>query len=224
MNELDELAGVRADLPPLSDRARYAGRERLAAVMAPATVPARVRPAGRPHRRLAAVALAAGVFGVAAGVGATLALTSPPRPAPAARQDGGQGVHVRTVAWSLDSISGSVVAVSLIPSDSFDPAGLQAALIKAGVPAVVRIGTCNWSPLYNADVFDTGGRDGTGMYFTIVRSAIPKNTEIVVSVVPPHQARAEHGPGIPAIAGEGSTDGSSINLGLAPAGSPVTCQ
>ncbi len=89
----------------------------------------------RQHRRLALVAAGTvAVTGLALGV-ATLANPS------AAPPTAGGGVHVRTVAFTVDTMTDGTIQVTWTKRRmQEDPAGLEAALRQAGFPVLMKVG------------------------------------------------------------------------------------
>jgi hypothetical protein len=97
--------------------------------------------AGRTRRRHHRVAgLAAGVA-VAAGLGVAVAYGGAPAKPPATAETTQAGVHIQTVAFTVDTRSDGTVHVTWDKQRYFeDRAGLEAALRKAGMPVVIRVG------------------------------------------------------------------------------------
>ncbi|WP_327003466.1 hypothetical protein OHA72_51765 [Dactylosporangium sp. NBC_01737] len=170
----------------------------------------------RHHRRVATVAAGTvAVAGLALGV-ATLANPS------AAPPGGGDDVHVRTVAYSVDKLADGTVQVTWTKRQYIeDPAGLEAALRQAGFPVLVKVGEfCvgpqddptlerGTGPGVQSVVQREADTDGE-VTFIFVPSAMPAGKQLFIGYLSP--AQLEITGGIP-----GSVER------LVPIGVPLVC-
>jgi len=160
MDELTLVTSLRpAPTPDEADKLRRAARTRLAVACS--------EPRRRPWRRPVILAAAATAL---AGVALTAVMitegrATPPRTA----------VRIVTAAWTVRANPDLTVTVTI--SQLRDPAGLQRALQKEGVPAIVR-----YTPMVTEKV---GGHEVTGpaCYYNWPRSALmPPATQQAVIV------------------------------------------
>ncbi|MFF5228219.1 hypothetical protein [Dactylosporangium sp. NPDC000521] len=161
--------------------------------------------ARRSRRRLAAVAAGTvAVAGVALGV-ASLANppAAPPAPIAAPGTNTATEVHVRTVAYTVDSRADGTVQVTWTKRQWFeDPAGLEAALRQAGFPVVVKVGEFCAGPGDDLTlVHGTGpgvtdvvrpvpGADAT---FVFDASALPPGKQLFIGYLSPAQLEVTGG-------------------------------
>lgn len=248
MNELDQLSHLREDIPAISTRTQARGRERLVALMAPAN-----RQARRPTRLRIAVVAGVGVLAASAALSAPV-LFRGETAGQAARDGIGSAsapespLAADLAAFSVKVANDDEVVVTLRRVDElFQPAALQQALAAAGVSAVVKVGTCNWSnipdngqaPDYGQAVSITPNRPPAPFTFVIKPSAIPTKTRIVLDIAQPWSPDEPTGPYAPKpqMGGEmaanghdggmaevwGIGGGGYISWGLVLGGDPVTC-
>ncbi|MEV4133143.1 hypothetical protein AB0J72_13360 [Dactylosporangium sp. NPDC049742] len=163
--------------------------------------------ARRNRRRLATVAAGTvAVAGVALGV-ASLANppAGPPATAPGANAAG--EVHVRTVAYTVDSRADGTVQVTWTKQQWFeDPAGLEAALRQAGFPVVVKVGEFCAGPGDDLTLVRGSGpgvRDvvrplpGADATFVFDASALPPGKQLFMGYLNPAQLEVTGGsPGV----------------------------
>jgi hypothetical protein len=173
----------------------------------------------RRRRRLAG-ATAGVVAGAAAITGVTLGLIAPHGPA---TTNTAGGVHIRTVAYTVDSRSDGTVRVSWDKQRYFDDhEGLQSALSAAGFPVLIKVGEFCRGPQ------DTGalGPSGVGpgvdkvmkgepgsegqVTFVFTPAAVPAGTRLFIGYLSPAQ-----------LAAVGGNPGSVERL--VPTGTPLTC-
>jgi len=177
--------------------------------------------AGRRRRRRRLAGAAAGVLaGAAAITGVTLGLTGPAGPA---TTEAVGGVHIRTVAYTLDSQSDGTVRVTWDKQRYFtDHGGLEAALRKAGFPVLIKVGEFCRGPQ------DTGTLDPSGVgagvervmkgesandgkvTFVFTPAAMPARSQLFIGYLSPAQLTAVGG-------NPGSVER------LVPAQGPLTC-
>lgn len=161
--------------------------------------------ARRHRRRLATVAAGTvAVTGLALGV-ATLANPSaaPPSVTTAIGAGGGTGVHVRTVAYTVDSRADGTVEVTWTKQQWFaDHAGLEAALRQAGFPVLIKVGEfCagpgddvalvhGVGPGVDAVIRPVPGAEAT---FVFVPSAVPAGKQLFIGYLSPAQLEVTGG-------------------------------
>lgn len=159
----------------------------------------------RRRRRTATFTAAAAVAGVAIGVvnpgyGSTHD-AAPITPAVAA-----QPVHIVTAAYTVDTQSNGTVTVTWTKQGYFqDPAGLQAALQKAGFPVLVKVGEFCKGPSDDGYLDPSGVGRGVDqvmqastdsneqVVFTFDRSGLPAGTELFIGYLSPAQLAITHG-------------------------------
>ena len=196
------------DHNPESASVLTAVRDAFDTVTMPTPVGALVAEAGarrRRRRRTEAAASIAAVTVLAIGAvnlghGSTHSATSV---APATNA---QAVHIVTAAYAVDTQSNGTVTVTWTKQGYFDdPAGLQAALQKAGFPVVVKVGEFCKGPSDDGYLDPSGvGRgvdqvlqastDSNGqVVFTFDRSGLPAGTELFIGYLSPAQLAITHG-------------------------------
>lgn len=148
MNDLEDLNGLREDMPAFSPLARSRARVKLLN-HAEAERPALRRHLfRRPTVQIAATAgIAAAVAGVGIFAGSGTPATRPASAAPHTTVVTPVEVHVKQTAWSVDTLKGGDVELSMASHSAkgFDakPLTFAKTLKRAGVPATTRIGmTC----------------------------------------------------------------------------------
>ncbi|MBB6472876.1 hypothetical protein [Sphaerisporangium rubeum] len=115
MNEIDLLARIGGDVPPLSDTARRRVHDMLLARAAAADTATTPHASRAPRRRLRVLALAGTAAAATAAIAVPLSLGSP--------------------AYAVDRLSDGTVTVRI--HEFLEPKKLQASLREAGVPAEV---------------------------------------------------------------------------------------
>ncbi len=177
--------------------------------------------AGRRRRRRRLAGTAAGVVaGMAAVTGVTLGMTGSAGPA---TTDTVAGVHIRTVAYTLDSQRDGTVRVTWDKQRYFqDHDGLQAALRRAGFPVLIKVGQFCRGP-QDAGLLDPSGvgpgvekvmkgesASGGKVTFVFSPAAMPAGTQLFIGYLSPAQLTAVGG-------NPGSVER------LVPAQGPLTC-
>jgi hypothetical protein len=147
----------------------------------PGSGPARGRP-----RRLRLALSGAGTVGVALAVGLALELPSG-GPGSTGLSAGARPVHVHLAAWSVDS--GLAGTVTLTLREMQDPARLRSVLAEAGVPAIIHFGelcisTHEPQPAAPFFKFSRPRYPGEPLAFTIFPSALPKGSQLDISIAP----------------------------------------
>jgi hypothetical protein len=117
-----------------------------------------------------------------------------------------QPVHIVTAAYTVDSQSNGTVTVTWTKQGYFqDPAGLQAALQKAGFPVLVKVGEFCKGPDDDGYLDPSGvgpgvdqvmqGTTGSNkqVVFTFNRSALPAGDELFIGYLSPAQLAITHG-------------------------------
>ena len=177
--------------------------------------------AGRARRRRRFALSAAGAAaGAAAVTGLTLGLTGPAGPA---TTDAADGVHIRTVAYTVDSQKDGTVRVSWDKQRYFeDPEGLAAALRAAGFPVLIKVGEFCRGPQDPATLTPSGegpgvekvlrGERASGGKVNLIftPSAMPAGRQLFIGYLSPAQLTAVGG-------NPGSVER------LVPTGVPLTC-
>lgn len=180
-------------------------------LLAAARAPASRRPATAARRRkYAAAGLATAAVVAAAAAGIDHAAGGGPHPpgagGPAATQSG--GVHIHLAAFSVDSNPGGTVTLTLTQGQIFDPSTLRQALAKAGVPALVTVGSVCTVPGPSDAlplVISRPAQQPGGSSVTIITpSAIPAGEKLSV--------------GYFAVPG-----GGGVHISLVPDNAPLTC-
>jgi hypothetical protein len=135
------------------------------------------------RRRYAAAGLAAAAVAAAAAAGIGYATSGGPKTSgtgPVATQSG--GVHIHGAAFSVDTNPGGTVTLKLTQGQRFDPAALRQALARAGVPALVTVGSVCTGPGPSdalPQVISGGPRQPGGGSVTIITpSAIPAGEKL----------------------------------------------
>jgi hypothetical protein len=168
----------------------------------------------RPGRVGARRYVAAGVAAVAglgaAAIGIDHAINSPQSPrAETVISSGTQpsgGVHIHLAAFSVDTHPGGTVTVTLTQGQMFDPNALRQALAKAGVPALVTVGSvCTTSTPSDAlNKVLSRSASGRQTVTTISPAAIPAGQKLSIGYFP-----------VP--------NGGGLHISLVPDNAPLTC-
>jgi hypothetical protein len=175
-------------------------------VTMPAPV-AQIVAAGRLRRRRrrlvkAGCAMAA-IAGLAVGVSGYVHLTAPP--AKVSSTGIAQGVHIRAVAYTVDTQPDGTVDVTWTKQRYVqDPTGLQDALRTAGFPVLIKVGEFCQGPNDDGYLDPSGqGRgvekvmraSGTGsnIVFTFIPSAMPADTQLFIGYLSASQLASTHG-------------------------------
>jgi hypothetical protein len=147
---------------------------------------AQASPARRPSRRrvrYAAVGLAAAAVAAATALGIDYGTAGGPSPggSPATTQG---GVHIHLAAFSVVANADGTVTLTLNQGQLFDPSTLREALAKAGVPALVTVGSVCTAP-FSSDALPqvisrAPGQPGGRSVTTITPSAIPSGEELSI--------------------------------------------
>jgi hypothetical protein len=197
------LSADRRPVPPaIPNFSRDMEQALVAAARASSPAPA-TRSGGRAKR--AAVCIAAAAVAAAAGVGIDYAVGGHPA---ASHPSAGHAAHIHVAAFWVDTGPGGTVTVTLLRNYAPDPTALRQALAKAGVPALVTVGSvCSAHvPSSALNQVLTSRRhlaDGTTI-LTIVPSAIPAGWELNIGYF--------EVPG-----------GNGIHVSLVPEGARLTC-
>jgi hypothetical protein len=133
MNDLDLIAGLRADVAEPPSASLAAGRSRLTAAITAETKPATARP-GRMSLKRPAIAICAAAA-AAATAAAGVALTSGPAAVQAHQGTAGNARTVVTAAWTVREAGGTV---TIYLRQYANPARLQQTLRADGINAIVR--------------------------------------------------------------------------------------
>jgi hypothetical protein len=197
------LSADRRPVPPaIPNFSRDMEKALVAAARASSPAPT-TRSGGRAKR--AAVCIAAAAVAAAAGVGIAYAVGGHPA---ASHPSAGHAAHIHVAAFLVDTGPGGTVTVTLLRDYAPDPTALRQALAKAGVPALVTVGSvCSAHvPSSALNQVLTSRRhlaDGTTI-LTIVPSAIPAGWELNIGYF--------EVPG-----------GNGIHVSLVPEGARLTC-
>jgi hypothetical protein len=140
----------------------------------------------RRHRRWTGAAIAAVTAAIAA-----VAIAVPGRLHPNnAINLGSRQVHVELAGYSINSNTNGTVTIKVTDEQSMDPAYMQRVLAKAGVPAVIRVGSfcsTNSQPAGLSQVVSAGpGTQGSVMVIT--PSALPQGAALSLGYFPDHVA------------------------------------
>jgi hypothetical protein len=207
MDEICVITALRPGIPDDEEHTRARARARLMSAFAEAAGSSSA-PAARPrHRRwvFAAIGTAAATAVAAGAIGFVLAggSTGPTDSAPRSSASGQSGsLRIVTDAWTLQRTgTHGTVSLTLRAAMTGDLAGLQSALVKAGVPAIVRASAPVSACIYRLDAsaleplsvqhavikFQTvpagvyhGQRILTGLY-TLDPSAMPKGSVVFIA-------------------------------------------
>jgi hypothetical protein len=177
--------------------------------------------AGRARRRRRLAGTAAGVVaGAAVVTGVTLGLIPPTGPA---TTNAAGGVHIRTVAYTVDSQNDGTVRVTWDKRRYFeDHQGLQGALRAAGFPVLIKVGEFCRGPRDAGTLSPSGvgpgvekvmkGQRGSDANVTFVFSpaAMPDGKQLFIGYLSPAQ-----------LAAVGGNPGSVERV--VPRGVPLTC-
>jgi hypothetical protein len=158
----------------------------------------------RRHRTMTATAVAA-VAGLAIGAVA-YGYHSTPSAATATPATNVQPVRIVTAAYTVETQANGTVTVTWTKQGYFqDPAGLQAALQKAGFPVLVKVGGFCKGPGDDGYLDPSGQGNGVGqvmqasddgsghVVFTFDRSALPAGTELFIGYLSAAQLAITHG-------------------------------
>ena len=161
--------------------------------------------AGRARKRRRRVA---GVTAVAlsAGLAVGVSLVTAPSSAPPAEATSGAGVHIHTVAYSVDTQKDGTVHATFDKQQYFaDHAGLEAALRKAGFPVLIKTGVFCKGPDDDGKLTPSGEGAGVGRVMEGVRGAddrvtfvfkpekMPAHTQLFIGYLNASQLAAVHG-------------------------------
>jgi len=140
------------------------------------------------RRRYAVTGLVTAAVAAAAGVG--IGYVGSSGHLPAARPAGSSGtpwhsgVHIHTAAFSVDTNPGGTVTLKLTVGQLFSPSAMREALAKAGVPALVTVGSVCTVPgpsdALPRVLSRSPGHVGRTTVTTITPSAIPAGEELSI--------------------------------------------
>ncbi|MHC3473260.1 hypothetical protein ACYF6T_31840 [Streptomyces sp. 7R007] len=179
----------------------------------------------RARRRRRRLALGAGATAVAAGLALGVPGYGHPSTAPPsdAYATGAGTVHIRTAAYTVDSLANGAVRVTWDKQAYLDDhAGLQKALQDAGFPVLVKVGEFCKGPDDDGTLPDTGVGAGVEdvmkgrrvaddkVVFDFLPDAMPAHTELFIGYLTPAQ-----------LAVTGGRPGSVERL--VPTDTPLTC-
>ena len=205
MDDMKLIAGLRdqvsAPSPEVLAESRAALMHRIAA-----------GPARRARRRLAlAAALTAGAAAITAGV---LAWAAYP----------GHGPQAQLAAWTVRSNPNGTVTLTIDVSRLFNPQGLERALARAGVPAVIRVAR------YGQPCQPGGMTDRQLQQYTRVLRDGPPGPEDTFIITPAAMPKgyalyfvAERTSGVNPSAGV-RYQSMGFTSSLVPQGTPITCE
>lgn len=162
--------------------------------------------AGRTRRRRRRLlGAASGVVAVAGLVTAVSSFGVGSANAPGSSQASG-AVHVRTVAFTLDTMKDGRIQVTWDKEQYFkDPTGLQTALTKAGFPVLIKVGEFCKGPQDDgaldargddpklAHVMKADSAPGGKVTITFTPSAMPAGMELFIGYLSPSQLQVTHG-------------------------------
>jgi hypothetical protein len=180
---------------------------------------------GHPRRRRRRLVRAGAITSVIALAAVGVAFAARPAPGQGlATGVGGSSVHVRTVAYTVDTQANGTIKLTWTKQAYIqDPSGLQAALRRAGFPVLIKVGEFCKGPGDDGYLDPSGqgrgvgevmragaGRNGTDVVFTFYPRAMPAGTELFIGYLTPAQLAITRGrPG-------------SVER-LVPTGKPVVC-
>jgi hypothetical protein len=163
--------------------------------------------AGRARRRRSRLIRTA--TGVAAVTGLALgvpALNHPSTAPPADLSTEAGSVHIRTVAFTLDSHTDGTIHVTWNKNRYFqDREGLQRALSKAGFPVLIKEGVFCKGPQDDGSLDPSGvgpgvgrvmkgeSKDGDTVVFVFTPSAMPAGKQLFIGYLSPSQLAVTHG-------------------------------
>ena len=206
MDEISVIAALQPGTPDNEEHIRARARVRLTRAMAGAAGPCPAAAARTRHRSWAFAAVAATVAAAAVGVVLAYGPTNPASPARSAPRSSASGqtgsVRIVTDAFTVQR-TGSHGKVYLTGGAAMtdDLSGLQSALIKAGVPAIVRaaapLSACTYQPAASAleppsvqqavvslREIPAGTHDGLQLYtglYTFDPTAMPKGSVVFIA-------------------------------------------
>jgi hypothetical protein len=136
----------------------------------------------RTRRRSIAGATAVGVLGASLAFALPLSGSSA-QPVAARSQAQSQAVNVDLAAWSVHTNADSTVTITI--RELRDPDMLRQVLAKAGVPAIVTVGTCvrNGDGMPQIGIVLSHMRKPDGTIFTIKPSAMPPGAVLSIDYV-----------------------------------------
>ncbi|MEV5795998.1 hypothetical protein [Streptomyces sp. NPDC052192] len=160
--------------------------------------------AGRARRRRRKVA-GAGMVALVAGLAAGVSTLANPSADPPSYATSGQGVHVHTVAYTVDSQKDGTVHATFDKQRYFtDHAGLQAALRRAGFPVLIKTGVFCAGPDDDGKLSPSGSGAGVERVMQGVREHdgrvtfvfkpenMPRNTQLFIGYLDTAQLAAVH--------------------------------
>jgi hypothetical protein len=161
---------------------------------------------GQARRRRRRLLRAVAITSVAALAAVGIAIAA--RPAPASRiatADGASGLHIQTVAYTLDTQPDGTIKVTWTKQAYVqDPGGLQGALRRAGFPVLIKVGEFCKGPAddgyldpsgqgHGVDTVMQASGAGSDVVFTFKPAAMPPGTELFIGYLSPAQLAVTHG-------------------------------
>jgi hypothetical protein len=141
----------------------------------------------RRHRRWSGAALTA-VAVAAAAVAIAVPGHAHPNNATALRL-GSKQVHVELAGYSINSNTNGTVTIRVTDEQSMNPTYMQQVLARAGVPAVIRVGsfcTTNTQPPVLVQVMSDSSSPKGSNVLVIKPSAMPRGAEMSLGYFPDH--------------------------------------
>ncbi|MEU6141588.1 hypothetical protein ABZ848_14620 [Streptomyces sp. NPDC047081] len=163
---------------------------------------------GRARRRRRRIGLTACATAVAAGLALGVPSYGHPSTAPPSTElaTGAGTVHIRTAAYTVDSLKDGSVRVSWDKQAYFDDhAGLERALHDAGFPVIIKVGEFCKGPGDDQKLDDSGVGEGVDQVmkgrraaddrvtFDFLPDAMPADTELFIGYLTPEQLRTTDG-------------------------------
>jgi hypothetical protein len=162
---------------------------------------------GQARRRRRRLLRAVAITSVAALTAVGIAIAARPAPAPRiATAEGASGLHIRTVAYTLDTQPDATIKVTWTKQAYIqDPSGLQTALRRAGFPVLIKVGEFCKGPADDGyldpsaqgrgvdTVMQAGSGAGSEVVFTFKPAAMPPGTELFIGYLSPAQLAVTHG-------------------------------
>ncbi|GAA1352744.1 hypothetical protein [Streptomyces beijiangensis] len=159
---------------------------------------------GRARRRLRRVTGVAAVA-LSAGLAVGVSTLANPSTAPPSYATSGEGVHVHTVAYTVDTQRDGTVHATFDKQRYFtDHAGLEAALRRAGFPVLIKTGVFCKGPNDDGKLSPSGGGAGVDRVMEGVREKdgrvtfifkpenMPANTQLFIGYLNAAQLAAVH--------------------------------
>lgn len=163
---------------------------------------------GRTRRRRRRLARAGAVTSVVVLAVAGVGLAARPAPGQGMADGAGRsGVHVQTVAYTLDTQANGTIKLTWTKKAYIhDPSGLQVALRRAGFPVLIKVGQFCKGPRDDGHLDPSGqgrgvekvmqagpNRDGTDVVITFYPQAMPAHTQLFIGYLSPAQLAVTQG-------------------------------